>query len=86
MIQLPLIHLNGTAACDLRDGYVAAYRAVTLAREALSKIEFNARDYYLIQDAWPMALKEMEARHTVLRQMAADLLTIAEHAADHVKE
>jgi len=46
----PTIHLNGTSAKDLWVGYEAAYDAVRAAQEALGKIEFNARDYY-VQDA-----------------------------------
>jgi hypothetical protein len=42
--------LNGTGYKDLWNGYEAAYEAVRAAQEALGKIEFNARDYY-VQDA-----------------------------------
>jgi len=49
-ITPPTIHLNGTSAKDLWVGYEAAYDAVRAAQEALGKIEFNARDYY-VQDA-----------------------------------
>jgi len=49
-ITSPTIHLNGTSAKDLWQGYEAAYDAVRAAQEALGKIEFNARDYY-VQDA-----------------------------------
>lgn len=49
-ITAPTIHLNGTSAKDLWAGYEAAYNAILAAQEALGKIEFNARDYY-VQDA-----------------------------------
>jgi hypothetical protein len=49
-ITPPTIHLNGTSAKDLWVGYEAAYDTVRAAQEALGKIEFNARDYY-VQDA-----------------------------------
>jgi len=49
-ITPPTVHLNGTSAKDLWAGYEAAYDAVRAAQEALGKIEFNARDYY-VQDA-----------------------------------
>ncbi len=42
--------MNGTGYKDLWNGYEAAYEAVRAAQEALGKIEFNARDYY-VQDA-----------------------------------
>ena len=49
-ITAPTVHLNGTGYKDLWSGYEAAYEAVRAAQEALGKIEFNARDYY-VQDA-----------------------------------
>jgi len=49
-ITAPTIHLNGTSAKDLWAGYEAAYNAILAAQEALGKIEFNARDYY-VQDS-----------------------------------
>ena len=49
-ITAPTVHLNGTGYNDLWNGYEAAYEAVRAAREALGKVEFNARDYY-VQDA-----------------------------------
>jgi hypothetical protein len=49
-ITPPTVHLNGTSAKDLWAGYEAAYEAVRAAQEAIRKIEFNARDYY-VQDA-----------------------------------
>jgi hypothetical protein len=50
IITPPTVHSNGTGYKDLRNGYEAAYEAVRAAQEALGKIEFNARDYY-VQDA-----------------------------------
>lgn len=49
-ITAPTVHLNGTGYKDLWNGYEAAYEAVRAAQEALGKIEFNARDYY-VQDS-----------------------------------
>ena len=49
-ITVPTVHLNGTGYKDLWAGYEAAYEAVRAAQDALGKIEFNARDYY-VQDA-----------------------------------
>jgi len=46
-ITPPTVHLNGTSAKDLWEGYEAAYDAVRAAQDALRKIEFNARDYYV---------------------------------------
>jgi hypothetical protein len=49
-ITPPTVHLNGTSAKDLWEGYEAAYNAIIAAQEALGKIEFNARDYYVQGD------------------------------------
>jgi hypothetical protein len=49
-ITAPTVHSNGTGYKDLWEGYEAAYEAVRAAQEAIGKIEFNARDYY-VQDA-----------------------------------
>jgi hypothetical protein len=46
-ITAPTVHLNGTGYKDLWSGYEAAYEAVRAAQDALRKIEFNARDYYV---------------------------------------
>ena len=50
-ITAPTVHLNGTGYKDLWNGYEAAYEAVRAAKEALEKVEFNARDYY-VQDSF----------------------------------
>jgi hypothetical protein len=49
-ITAPTVHSNGTGYKDLWEDYEAAYEAVRAAQEAIGKIEFNARDYY-VQDA-----------------------------------
>jgi len=49
-ITPPTIHSNGTSHRELWAGYEAAYEAVRAAQDALGKIEFNARDYY-VQDS-----------------------------------
>jgi hypothetical protein len=49
-ITAPTVHLNGTSAKDLWEGYEAAYDAVRAAQDALRQIEFNARDYYVQGD------------------------------------
>lgn len=49
-ITPPTVHLNGTSAKDLWEGYEAAYNAILAAQDALRKIEFNARDYYVQGD------------------------------------
>jgi hypothetical protein len=46
-ITPPTVHSNGTSHRELWAGYEAAYDAVRAAQDALRKIEFNARDYYV---------------------------------------
>ena len=82
---LPFIHMNGTAASDLLEGYRNAMEKVQDAREALSKIEFNMRDYYPIEGSWEKARAEMQARYQALDKIHEELEAIAIHCCDHVK-
>jgi len=50
-ITTPTIHINGTGYKDLWNGYEQAYDAIRAAQEAIRKIEFNARDYYVQSSA-----------------------------------
>lgn len=61
-ITLPIVHLNGTSARDLTEGYWHAAVAVSDALAAIGKIEFNARDYYPVEGLWDAALKERGAQ------------------------
>lgn len=47
ILTMPVIHLNGTSAEDLLEGYVEAKRAVDAAYDAVMKSNPNGRDYYL---------------------------------------
>lgn len=52
----PTMHMNGTGKRDLVEGWRAVSEAATALREALFKLEFNARDYYVRgSEAWPAA-------------------------------
>ena len=82
---LPCIHMNGTAASDLLEGYRNAMEKVQDAREALGKIEFNMRDYYPIEGSWDKAQSEMQERYQALDKIHAELEAIAIHCCDHVK-
>ena len=83
---LPTIHLNGTSAERLFESYHAAWRSVEEARDALGKIEFNARDYYVQQpEAWPTARAEMQARHEKLKAVSDELMTIMQHVNQFIK-
>lgn len=84
-ITPPTIHLNGTSAKDLWAGYEAAYDAVRAAQEALGKIEFNARDYYVQSPgAWEKAqdhrIKQRQALAQVEEYLLQHLLAIREQS------
>lgn len=82
-IALPTIHMNGTSKRMLLEGYDDAQFAIKNAQEVISKIEFNARDYYPQgPGAWTQAVKE---RTEILRKLeeARDyLLKHIEHIYD----
>ena len=46
ILVLPTIHLNGTGAKMLAEGYEQAERKLSDFIDAFCNIEFNARDYY----------------------------------------
>lgn len=75
----PLVHLNGSSAESLYDGYRAAWDATQAAVLALAATAPNARDYYTQAvigglDAFKKARAEhdrrMEALTSVLEQLA----------------
>lgn len=74
-ITAPTIHLNGTGYKDLWAGYEAAYEAVRAAQEALGKIEFNARDYYVQgNEAWGKARDHRNEQRQALANVEEYLL------------
>lgn len=85
-MTLPTIHTNGTSARELARGYSNARLAVQDAIEILSKVEFNARDYYTQgPDAWNSAVNERSAAFDKLRSVADELYKIEEHCCDFIK-
>jgi len=82
---LPTLHTNGTSPEMLKEGYLAAYRAVTAADESLCAVEFNGRDYYPQgPDAWTTARAEHQHRLARLRCVAAELMQVLEHIQDEI--
>lgn len=69
----PLLHLNGTSARMLRDGYETAARAVATAADALAAVEFNARDYYPEPGRWDEAQKRRQLAFVALDRVAKDI-------------
>ena len=43
----PTVHMNGTGFSDLWDGYTAIDADLHKLADSFSKVEFNARDYYV---------------------------------------
>lgn len=79
-VQLPCVHVNGTGAQTLAQGWGAAYRAVIDALRALEAIEFNGRDYYPLGDeAWQRARDEMALRAVLLTIVKRELEVICDH-------
>ena len=70
----PTLHMNGTGYRMLIEGYENARQAVREALEALAKIEFNARDYYVQGDRpWALAVKQMDVRRKKLADVFYEL-------------
>ena len=78
---LPTVHFNGSSRERLFDGYHAAYLATVAARDALRMVEFHARDYYVIDGAWPKALDERVAQFDHLAQVMQFLEAHLTHLA-----
>ena len=84
-MTLPTIHLNGTSAQELTEGYSNARLAMERAITALAKVEFNARDYYVRQGAWSAAQLEREEMFNDLRRITNELMKHEWHCADSIK-
>jgi hypothetical protein len=86
-MTLPTVHLNGTAATDLREQYVRARRAVELAKHELGQAYPNGRDYYPQPgDAIKTAMDEHWSRMRRLNEVAEELMTLAEHVDKFCKD
>ena len=82
----PTIHLNGTAARDLAQGYCDAMCAVNDAAAKVAEAGPNARDYYPQgQPAIDAAMAQHRDRLDRLRAVAAELEELATHCADFIK-
>ncbi len=74
----PTIHINGTSSEMLLEGYCEARLAVVAARNALAKVEFNARDYYVKPGTWEKACAERAEMFASLAKVEHELESIAE--------
>jgi hypothetical protein len=87
-MTLPIVHMNGTSARDLTEGYVEAARAVDDAIDALAKhASPNGRDYYCSPDgnALDNALAEHRARLVKLNDVKTELNALALHCHHYIK-
>ena len=76
-MEIPQINrLSGTQPSDLLESYMAARKAVEEAVKALSAVWPHGRDYQ--QGSIRQAMHEHAERCRSLRQVAAELETIAE--------
>lgn len=83
----PTIHLNGTAAIDLNEGYEIALNGIRAAIEALQASAPNARDYYVQgHGAFASAVREHEARMHKLADVAHELNELMNHTLDAMQE
>jgi hypothetical protein len=71
----------------LRDDYANAWHAVNDAVDALRKVEFNARDYYVQgPDAFTKAQKERAELFAKLEAVKADLMAHMESIENQIEE
>lgn len=77
-MQFPRIHLNGTAAGSLRDGYLEAMSAADKFLAALRDCAPNGRDYYPISSsAASTAMQEHVDRLKKIEDVRRELEALA---------
>lgn len=77
----PTVHLNGTSRQMLLEGYQNAWESLQAAIEALAKVEFHPRDYYIHpeQDAFLEARKQRDQQFNDLRKIQQEIYAVIEH-------
>ncbi len=80
-LTLPIIHMNGTSAQSLAEGYSDAAQAVGDAIKAICNAGFHQRDYYVSREpeAFEKARAEHNARMEKLIVVQKELEEIALH-------
>jgi hypothetical protein len=91
-MRKPTIHINGTDAQSLFDGYYAALKAVQGAHKALAECAPNGRDYYTQlhtplhpKDPVGEAMDEHRQRLAWLESIEHDLDALVTHIMEHSK-
>ena len=72
----PIVHINGTSADALVDGYMSAAEAVDAAIRAMYETSPHARDYYLIDGLYTKAIEEHASRVDRLRAVSDELKSL----------
>ncbi len=80
-MELPTIHLNGTSAESLLEGYCDATDALLTAIKAMEACAPNARDYYVNDGDFSKARREHSARIEQLVAVRREINDLAEHVA-----
>jgi hypothetical protein len=76
----PTIHMNGTSAESLLEGYRNAMEGISNAQQAMRSAWPNGRDYYPQgPDAINVAIREHAVRLQKLDEIHAELLELAVH-------
>ena len=81
---MPIIHLNGTNAETLLEDNSNAIFALFDAEKVIKNMEFNARDYYVVEGAWEKALDERTAHLKAIRAAGEYFSAIAIHCSGFV--
>jgi len=82
-IVVPSIHMNGSDADTLFEGYAEATGAIRKALKAMEAASPNARDYYVQgADAYGQAVKQHVARADKLLEVQKEIFEILESVAD----
>lgn len=83
----PTIHLNGSDADSLLEGYMTALTAVQQAIDTVQKTWPHGRDYYISGDAAiHAAMHEHRNRLAMLESVRGELDTLAAHVAEQQAE
>jgi len=81
-MQLPQININGTERSDLLKDYTTAGMALQHAVDALGACSPHGRDYQTLEPgAFSAAQREHADRIVRVRQVLAEIETLAEHVA-----
>lgn len=80
----PTIHLNGSSAKSLREGYCEVFRAINNALDKLAQAAPHGRDYYVQKDpdAFEKARKEHRARVDALVKVREEMQGLAIMVSD----